>query len=216
MLSWGRHQVETFSALLAFCVGNSPVTSEFPAQRPVTRSFDVFFDLCQNQHLSKQWRRRWFESHRAHNDTIIMIHAAHVYIVETNICVQNTGNKKISLLSTKHLGAVILLPEGNKNMLRAFNWRNTLVINLSHLTVWIISWGCRAYNIANKICSVYYVQGNLPIKTLSSGYSKISRNHRFHREWWIWIITAKTLNPVCHICIISGHGSWSPFVQVMA
>ena len=37
--------METFSALLAFCVGNSPVSGEFPAQMPVTRSFDVFFDL---------------------------------------------------------------------------------------------------------------------------------------------------------------------------
>ena len=27
---------------------------EFPTQRPVTRSFDVFFDLCLNKHLSKQ------------------------------------------------------------------------------------------------------------------------------------------------------------------
>ena len=36
-----RHQLETFSAILAFCVGISPVTGEFPAQRPVTRSFDV-------------------------------------------------------------------------------------------------------------------------------------------------------------------------------
>ena len=35
--------METFSALLAICAGNSPVTGEFPAQRPVTRSFDVFF-----------------------------------------------------------------------------------------------------------------------------------------------------------------------------
>ena len=34
--------METFSALLALCVGNSPVSGEFPAQRPVTRSFDVF------------------------------------------------------------------------------------------------------------------------------------------------------------------------------
>ena len=34
-----------FSALVAICVGNSPVTGEFPAQRPVTRSFDVFFNL---------------------------------------------------------------------------------------------------------------------------------------------------------------------------
>ena len=43
--SWWRHQMETFSALLAICAGNSPATGEFPAQRPVTRSFDVFFDL---------------------------------------------------------------------------------------------------------------------------------------------------------------------------
>ena len=54
--------METFSALLAFCVGNSPVTGEFLSQRPVTQSFDVFFDLCQNQELSKQWRRQWFET----------------------------------------------------------------------------------------------------------------------------------------------------------
>ena len=52
-----RHNMETSSALLAFCVGISPVTSEFPAQKPVTRSFDVFFDLHLNQQLSKQWRR---------------------------------------------------------------------------------------------------------------------------------------------------------------
>ena len=45
---WGRHQMETFSALLAFCEGNRPVTGGFPSQRPVTRSFDVFFDLRLN------------------------------------------------------------------------------------------------------------------------------------------------------------------------
>ena len=33
--------METTSALLDFCAGNSPITGEFPAQRPVTRSFDV-------------------------------------------------------------------------------------------------------------------------------------------------------------------------------
>ena len=36
---------ETFSALLALCAGNSPVTVEFPSQRPVSRSYDVFFHL---------------------------------------------------------------------------------------------------------------------------------------------------------------------------
>ena len=49
-----RHQMITFSALLAFCVGNSPVSGEFHAQRPVTRSFDVIFDLRLNKRLSKQ------------------------------------------------------------------------------------------------------------------------------------------------------------------
>ena len=35
---------------------------EFPTQRPVTQSFDVFFDLCLNKRLSKQPRGRWFET----------------------------------------------------------------------------------------------------------------------------------------------------------
>ena len=37
--------METFSELLALCVGNSPAIGEFPSQRSVTRSFDVLFDL---------------------------------------------------------------------------------------------------------------------------------------------------------------------------
>ena len=50
------------SALLALCAGNSPVTGEFPSQRPVTRSFDVFFDLRPNKRLSKQSWSWWFET----------------------------------------------------------------------------------------------------------------------------------------------------------
>ena len=46
--------METFSALLAICAGNTPVPGEFPAQGPVTRSFDVFFDLRLNKRLTKQ------------------------------------------------------------------------------------------------------------------------------------------------------------------
>ena len=59
--SW-RHQMETFSALLAICAGNSPVTGEFPAQRSVTLSFDVFFDLRLNKRLCKQSWDLWFET----------------------------------------------------------------------------------------------------------------------------------------------------------
>ena len=52
--------MKTFSALLANCAGNSPVTDEFPAQKLVPRSFDVFFDLCLNKRLSKQSWGWWF------------------------------------------------------------------------------------------------------------------------------------------------------------
>ena len=61
-ISWWRHQMETFSALLAIWAGNSPVPGEFPAQRPMTRSFDVFFDLHLNKRLSKQSWGWWFET----------------------------------------------------------------------------------------------------------------------------------------------------------
>ena len=74
--TWWRHQMETFSALLALCAGNSPVSGEFPAQRPVARSFDVFFDLRLNKRLSKQSRGWWFETHRAHCDVTVMNVAA--------------------------------------------------------------------------------------------------------------------------------------------
>ena len=39
-----------------------PVTGEFPSHRPVTRCFDVFFDLCLNKRLSKQSWGWWFET----------------------------------------------------------------------------------------------------------------------------------------------------------
>ena len=76
LLSWWRHQMETFSALLVICAGNSTVPGEFHTQRPVTRSFDVFFDLRLNKRLSKQSWGWLFEtlSHplwRHHNGVFI-------------------------------------------------------------------------------------------------------------------------------------------------
>ena len=66
-MSWWRHQMETFSPLLAFERGIHR------SQRPVTRSFDVFFDLY--------WINGWVNNrevgdlrcHRAHYDVTIMV-----------------------------------------------------------------------------------------------------------------------------------------------
>ena len=49
--------METFSALQVLCAGNSPVTGEFPAQGPVTRSFDVYLIFA--------WINGWVNSRKA-------------------------------------------------------------------------------------------------------------------------------------------------------
>ena len=77
VVSWWRHPMEIFSALLAICEGNSPVTGEFPAQRPVTRSLDVFL-IC-------AWINGWVNNreagdlrhYRTHYDVTVMFMAAH-------------------------------------------------------------------------------------------------------------------------------------------
>ena len=68
--------METFSTLLALCVGNSPVTGEIPSQRPVTQSFD-FSLIC-------VWINGWIKNHEAgdlrrhsaHYDVTVMIEVA--------------------------------------------------------------------------------------------------------------------------------------------
>ena len=64
--------METFSALLAICAGNSPVPDEFPTQRPVTRSFDVYFDLRPNNGWVNNCEAGDFRPDRAHYDVIVM------------------------------------------------------------------------------------------------------------------------------------------------
>ena len=70
--SWWRHQMETFTALLALYAGNSPVAGEFPSQRPVTRIFDVFFDRRLNKRSSKQSWAGDLRRLRTHYDVIVM------------------------------------------------------------------------------------------------------------------------------------------------
>ena len=54
--------MENFSALLALCAGKSPVTGEFLSQRPVIKSFDVFFNLRLNKRLGEKSWGWWFET----------------------------------------------------------------------------------------------------------------------------------------------------------
>ena len=57
-MSWWRHQMETFSALLAICAGKSPVTRKKGSDAEHWRFLDLRLNIC----LSKQWRGWWFET----------------------------------------------------------------------------------------------------------------------------------------------------------
>ena len=95
-MPWWRHQMETFSALLALCAGNSSVTGEFPSQRPVARSFDIFFDMRLNKRLSKQSIRRWFETPSRSCDVTVMLHIAMIRVIylhtHTHIYIYHSGS----------------------------------------------------------------------------------------------------------------------------
>ena len=73
LTSWWHHQMETFSALLALCEGNPPVTGGVPSQRPVIRGFDGSFDQCGNKWLDKQSDTGDLRYHLTHYDVTVMI-----------------------------------------------------------------------------------------------------------------------------------------------
>ena len=70
--------METFSALLALCEGNPPVTGGFPSQKPVTRTFDVFFDQRLNKRLANTRDAGDLRRHCDHYYVIVMTSAVTV------------------------------------------------------------------------------------------------------------------------------------------
>ena len=103
---------------LALCQGNPPVTGGFPSQRPVTRSFDVYFDLRLNIRLCKQSRRRWFEtSSRSlwrHCNKIVNLDLSYSIAIKCklNYCLQQFDHFANGIISinrnTKHHFGIIL------------------------------------------------------------------------------------------------------------
>ena len=77
--------MESCSWLLAVCAGFSAVPGEFPAQRPVAQSFDVFFDLngWVNNREAGDLRR-----HRAHYDVIVMFRRSAIAAHSTDLICQ--------------------------------------------------------------------------------------------------------------------------------
>ena len=113
---WWRYQMETFSALLVTWAWNSSVIGEFPAQRPVTRSFDVFFDLRLNKRLSKQtpsfplWRQcnanylkwKWGYNQQSYIDILIIETNFPDFVLLKNFWVAR--NNPIASITCRNIG----------------------------------------------------------------------------------------------------------------
>ena len=67
-----RHQMPTFTPLLSLCAGNSPVVGEFPAQSPVTRSFDVSLIFAWTNSLANNGDAGDLRCHCAQYDVTVM------------------------------------------------------------------------------------------------------------------------------------------------
>ena len=94
--------METFSTLLDICVGNLPVADEFPAQRPVTRNCDVFFDLHPNKRSSKQPWGWWFETPARSSCNVVMksiTSNCHFRSIEICVVIQFNDSDKINFNS---------------------------------------------------------------------------------------------------------------------
>ena len=68
-----RHDMETFSTLLALCEGKPVFNGVSPHKRPMTRSIDVSFEVRLYKRLScKQWSCWWYETPWGSRDATVM------------------------------------------------------------------------------------------------------------------------------------------------
>ena len=159
--------MEPFSALLAICAGNSPVNGEFPAQMPVTRSFDIFFDLRLEQIMARlviwdaiapimtsMWWDNWIE--KINRCLFMFIDSGHetmvhtVYFTDLFQCI-NAGVESSTLLNQSGCNdrkscasgwkSSISLLKKTINELR-FPWTNsaTFLPNLKRKIFCFITW----------------------------------------------------------------------------
>ena len=136
-ISWWRHQVETFSTLLALCAGNSPVSGEFHTQRPVTRSFDGFFFIC-------AWVNGWVNNreagdlrrYRAHYDVTVTIQ-----IIDTSVfCMVYTNPRvnEVNLRGVLNIGRYNDKQQSEDHVHYFFDVPHFHYIDNRHKSVWHI------------------------------------------------------------------------------
>ena len=146
-LTWWRHQTKTFSALLALCGGNSPVTGEFPSQRPVTQSFDASL-IC-------SWINGWLNNREAGD-----LRRYHAYddVTVMDVLPLITGDSSASDDVMSHIAAMTDDTVGkrrgsmNQNITSLFSW-----VRLGTSKPWVnVDWILYLWHHGTKIKLWYY------------------------------------------------------------
>ena len=128
-----------FFASLALCAGNPPVTGEFPTQRPVTRSFDVFFDLHLNERLSKQPWGWWYETLSRP-----LWHHSNKYL-SRHQCLNALNN--INTAARERLRLIFQTHFLGENVLPFIHWR--LLLGVQFTMIWLRSYVHYSYTLTN-------------------------------------------------------------------
>ena len=133
--------------------GNMFHVTGFPSQRPVTQSFDVFFDLRLNKRLSKLSRRRWFET----PSRPLWRHCNEIYWHERPFNIYQTESSKPMASCPGYK------PTGLRNIKNDLN-----SLTLPHFLNAILAWGfkCQRLHILLKEQSVSSAKPNI-IRTLN-------------------------------------------------
>ena len=144
--------MEALSASLAICAGNSPVTGEFPAQRPVTRIFGslMFSLIC-------VWINGWVNNreagdlrrYRTHFDVTVMrdpfVFAPSQWdaMLFCNVVAHPFAGREHRMIAEEAIGCVRIGSDGGAYMLK-----NTNIYIIGALVIRIIAPGNSLYFIS--------------------------------------------------------------------
>ena len=91
-------QIETFSAVLALCAENSPVTGEFSSQRPVTRALMFSLTCARTNGWINNRDAGDLRRHRAHYDATVMVRPKPSRVVRWAAAVQQSSYERSAIL----------------------------------------------------------------------------------------------------------------------